>query len=214
MLARVIEDESGDESRNVEIMQNTSSGELGATVWDAGLVMIHAFAHTPQLWQPVFAGKSVLDLSCGTGAVGIALVKGGQKPSSLVLTDRAVLVDLIRDNVSRNKVGASVVAFDWGGDVRDLGEPVPFDVVLLSDVVTQAYAADFEKLLRSLRDITHDRSVVLLSVELRSKDDEQFFEVKHKAAQIEEWKTQKSLIELTGRCCLHSASRVSASLMR
>jgi predicted nicotinamide N-methyase len=176
MLLRVIECDE-DESCNVSIMQNTTSGELGATVWDAGLVMIHAFSAAPSYWRALLEGKRVLDMSCGTGAVGICLAKRpGIRPARVVLCDRQVLCELCLDNVKRNNVNASVVAFDWGDDVRVFeNEGIPFDVLLLSDVVVASYASDYERLLTSLTDITHDDSLILLSVELRDPVDQDFF---------------------------------------
>lgn len=90
------------------------------------------------------------------------------------LSDRSVLVDLIAGNVARNGVAARVVAFDWGGDIRAFGSGVPFDVVLASDVVTGAYAADYPALLQSLRALTHDESTIVLAVELRTAHDADF----------------------------------------
>ena len=111
-----------------------------------------------------------------TGAVGISLMRRkGPDPASLTLCDRACLVELMQGNLKRNGVEGHVAAFDWGGDLEALGARVPFDVVLLSDVVTQAYAADHPLLLRSLRDVMHDDSVALMAVELRDQRDKQFF---------------------------------------
>lgn len=85
----------------------------------------------------------------------------------MILSDRKCLVDLIEQNCVRNAVEAKVIALDWGGDLQSARPP--FDVVILSDVVTKAYASDYPKLLASLSDLTHDDSIVLLSVELRSQ---------------------------------------------
>lgn len=74
MLERIVEDECEEES-NVSIMQNTASGELGATVWDAALVFLASMRHGFNEWRAVFKGRRVLDMSCGTGVVGIALQK-------------------------------------------------------------------------------------------------------------------------------------------
>jgi hypothetical protein len=80
-------------------------GELGATVWDCALVVIQAFASKKDRWQSWFAGKRVLDMSCGTGAVGIAVGKMFAV-SGLTLTDLPCLIPLIEKNVAKNEVCA------------------------------------------------------------------------------------------------------------
>lgn len=86
MLERVIADADEDhEAGAVSVLQNVNSGELGATVWDAALVLLAAVSHGP-LFSPLVHGRSVLDLSCGTGAVGIGLLKRrGPRPVSVTL---------------------------------------------------------------------------------------------------------------------------------
>jgi predicted nicotinamide N-methyase len=173
MLVRTVELAGGLE---VEVNQNTTSGELGATVWDCSLVTVNAFASKKELWQKwLNKGKKVLDLSCGTGFVGVAvaLLFGCR----VTLTDVPVLVPLIEENVKRNKVEATVASFLWGGDVAGLEGP--FDVIVLSDVVTKAYSEHYPQLLESLWHLAHDKTQIVLTVELRSREDQLFFELLH-----------------------------------
>lgn len=158
----------------VEIEQNTSSGELGATVWDCALVTVHAFAASRSNWDGVFKGKHILDMSCGTGVVGIAAAKMFNV-GRLVLTDQNPLIPLIQSNVERNKVKAETSVFDWGGDISTLKGP--FDVIILSDVVVASFSSGYGKLLTSLWDLSHDKTFILLTVELRAQEDNRFFQL-------------------------------------
>lgn len=171
MLIRELEDPRGD----ITIQQNTTSGELGATVWDAALVLMASMSFFPR-WEALLNGKRVLDMSAGTGAVGIAVKKRFPHVKSVTLSDRVPLTPLIEENVARNSVEAHVVPFDWGSSIAVFSE-LPFDVVLLSDVVTLAYSHDYAKLLDSLYNVTHDGSLLILAYELRSKADQQFFQM-------------------------------------
>jgi hypothetical protein len=94
----------------------------------------------------------------------------------VTLTDVAVLVPLIEENVKRNKVrSATVTSFAWGDNVSRLNGP--FDVIVLSDVVTKAYSEHYDKLLESLWLLSHDMTQIVLTVELRSREDQLFFDL-------------------------------------
>jgi len=49
------------------------SGELGATVWDAALVLIKYFENLEEFPMTFWQGKQVLELGAGTGIISIAL---------------------------------------------------------------------------------------------------------------------------------------------
>ncbi len=177
MLLRTVE-LAGDVE--LEINQNTTLGTHGSTVWDCSLVAVNALASKKEQWQTWFTPQAkVLDLSCGTGVVGIAVAR--LFGSAVTLTDLPVLLPLIEENVARNKLareGAKVLSFAWGDSVASLLGP--FDVVVMSDIVVKAYSEHYDALLDSLWNVTHDKSNVLLAVELRSRADQLFFGLLHK----------------------------------
>ncbi len=139
---------------------------------------VNAFASKKQQWQQWLGkDKKVLDMSCGTGFAGVAvaLLFGCR----VTLTDLPVLMPLIEENVKRNKVdNATVASFAWGGDVTRLEGP--FDVIVVSDVVTKAYSEHYALLLDSLWHLAHDETQIVLTVELRSREDKLFFELLHR----------------------------------
>lgn len=171
--------------RRIELFNETSvevsqdfNGPIGASVYDCCLTLCAAFAQ-PFWRQRVFSeGSRVLDLSCGTGALGMAVCKCfEQQVAKVVLCDRPPLVPLIQQNVAQNNLQnkCRVEAFTWGDDANVLlrDEP-PFDVVLLSDVVALAYHQDYEKLFASVRALTDEKTRIIIAIELRTIEDAAF----------------------------------------
>lgn len=162
-------------SVSVEIVQDVASGELGGTVWDAALTMVHSLANSPKVFG--VAGK-VLDLSCGTGVCGIAAARLFPKTISRVdFVDLEPLQSLIRKNVEANGLPSEghVHIFKWGDNVTALNGP--YDFILASDVVVKSYANHYASLLKSLWDLSHDKTEIFLAVELRDPQDKVFFEM-------------------------------------
>ena len=167
-LERVVELENGAE---LCIMQDTRDGELGATVWDAALTLVHSFS-------PKLAVRGAcLDLSCGTGVCGLAAAKVfGDQISRIVFCDVEALIPLVKENVAKNGVACSddnVMPFRWGDDPSKLKPP--FDFILVSDCVVQSYSENYPLLLTSLWELSHDQTVIYLAVELRARQDREFF---------------------------------------
>ena len=164
------------EDLELVINQNTSSGELGATVWDSALSLVNSFAHAPQVWK---LEGSILDLSAGTGVCGIAagrVFKGAV--GRIVFSDLPPLIALIRENVEENGLVASddtVMAFEWGDNPCALKPP--FDVILLSDCIVKSYSDNYPLLLTSLSELSHDATRIFVAMELRSVEDKNFFEM-------------------------------------
>lgn len=93
---------------------DTSDGGLatGATVWDAGIVLGRLLARRLDGRRPL------VELGAGTGVCGlIACAEGGA--SAAVLTDLPAVVDLLAENVARNRAALGsarvcVRAYTWG----------------------------------------------------------------------------------------------------
>jgi len=159
--------------RTIVIKQDLS-GELGATVWDAGLVLAKYFENTTTFPVGHFKGKRVLELGAGTGVVGIILAALGAK---VLLTDRSHLLPLLRENIQTNKCErrAKAETLEWGSDISSLSPP--FDYVIASDVVAGCYSEDFPKLVKTLSDVSDRDTKILLSYEMRGKKDLEFFQL-------------------------------------
>ncbi|KAF0720487.1 Aste57867_280 [Aphanomyces stellatus] len=102
----------------------------GLTVWPAACVLLkyleHHYAASHGLQD-----KRVVELGCGTGAVGLAAAMLG---ASVVLTDQEQILFHIHENVQANQMHADVCAYNWGEPLAGV-LAVPVDVVLVSDCV-------------------------------------------------------------------------------
>jgi hypothetical protein len=113
-------------------------GGLGHKVWDSARVLLAFLALLPPA-RAGLAGRSVVELGCGTGCVGVYLAKACGA-SRVVMTDgEKVLCDLALRNAARNGVSSlcSSLPLDWG-----CKEPPPelhgCDVVVAADVMYEA----------------------------------------------------------------------------
>jgi len=104
-------------------------------------------------------GAKVIELGSGTGLVGIVLAL-----LDVVLTDKIELLDLCLENVEVN-VPSSVSV-----EVRELvwGKPVSFgtvDYIIASDVLQ--YDECYEDLIKTLLDLTDNKTIVFISLQKR-----------------------------------------------
>lgn len=93
-------------------------GSTGAAVWGAGAALADALAAAPD----AVAGKSVVELGCGTGLCGIAAARLGAR--RVLLTDaenEPVLARAARNVASNTRpgAGASVRPLPWGSLIDD-----------------------------------------------------------------------------------------------
>eukprot|EP00887_Chlorella_sp_A99_P002654 scaffold6.g2654.t1 len=167
------------------------ANEAGAVLWDAGIVLIGHLTHEEDAGEPgtgvsrggrpttrraELAGKAVIELGSGTGAVGLAAAALGA--ATVTLTDLAHLLPLLRENVAANAAllttsggrdRVHVAALAWG-DVVDAvcsGASEPrFDVVLASDVLYEAAAV--QPFLATLRALSGPHTLTLLAIEHRA----------------------------------------------
>ena len=162
-----------DIEESFEEHSESSSDRTGDCVWDCAL---HLCAHLCLMrrrqhegWDP--AGKRVLELGSGTGAVGLALAKLGALP---IITDRHI--ELIQRNVARHSLASGtpirVAALDWASGADGLSaidvEPCEIDWIVASDVIYPTVPAnDLAQLLgHSIR--VNPRVCVLLAYEQRT----------------------------------------------
>ncbi|KAF8937596.1 Methyltransferase-like protein 21B [Haplosporangium gracile] len=145
--------------------------------WDSAFVMLDIFKNRMvdgihERSKPLLAGKRILDLSAGTGLIGLYLAGLAEaelrssksiistQRTSVVMTDLHDAMDLIRDNINNNSSVAPQVAISsqvlkWGGPSSDAKELADLDMVIASDVIYDVLA--FESLLSTLEDLCSPR---------------------------------------------------------
>ncbi|KAJ2310770.1 hypothetical protein IWW54_003011, partial [Coemansia sp. RSA 2705] len=164
---------SRDEASPVRVLQDatgTTRCGVGATVWDAGLVLAKYLDRQTAEGRLDLAGKTVLELGAGTGIVGIALARL-QPQSTVVLTDKQELVPLLERNIALNGAqNASAQRLDW---TEADGIGCTPDVILVSDGI---WARDLHQPLADVLQHTAGADTrVLLAYETRAFADEAEF---------------------------------------
>eukprot|EP00928_Gymnodinium_smaydae_P074178 TRINITY_DN57242_c0_g1_i1.p1 TRINITY_DN57242_c0_g1~~TRINITY_DN57242_c0_g1_i1.p1 ORF type:complete len:243 (-),score=44.29 TRINITY_DN57242_c0_g1_i1:423-1151(-) len=142
------------------------SNHVGGVFWPCG----RAFArHIARGKCPWLAGSRCIELGAGTGLVGLTAAKAGGA-SSMLLTDVAELVPLLKHNVEVNGLAERCQAdtLDWEAPLaQNLGN---FDVVLACEVVygspselEYGVAADHSFLLKTICALCPEGSTTLLA---------------------------------------------------
>lgn len=111
--------------------------DLGARVWEAGLVLYSQLSQTQTPLQVEIKGATVLELGAGTGVTGSAYITAGAK--RVLLTDyKESIVHRIQRNIKNNRMSPSVEAkFLDANDLPRLRELIAehnVDVVTAADV--------------------------------------------------------------------------------
>ncbi|GBC05140.1 hypothetical protein RclHR1_06050018 [Rhizophagus clarus] len=165
-------------------------------VWDSAFIMVQMIEDKIRRHRNLFFGKRILDLSTGTGFVGLYLAaflstiqsdKSGEKTDNIktdiILTDLDYALKLVRGNLelnkhildSNSKVTVDVDSLRWG-DLTKAKKFGVLDYVLASDVV---YEPDlFDSLIQTLLSVcTPGRTKIYLGYKKRglSKDEEARF---------------------------------------
>eukprot|EP00123_Amoebidium_parasiticum_P022890 comp9737_c0_seq1/m.4708 comp9737_c0_seq1/g.4708 ORF comp9737_c0_seq1/g.4708 comp9737_c0_seq1/m.4708 type:complete len:231 (-) comp9737_c0_seq1:428-1120(-) len=150
----------------------------GTIVWD-GAYLLARYVETA---IPTFeiAGKRVVELGCGTALVGlVAWLRGGH----VTLTDTQDTIHLAQQNIRNNAdlplqsnitVGTIQAQTLLWGDPNDIeSAKPPFDFIFGSEVVYHKDAV--RDLLKTLRELSHQGTVVYLSYKPRGLGEDIFF---------------------------------------
>ncbi|KAG0279278.1 Methyltransferase-like protein 21D [Linnemannia exigua] len=160
---------SGEPARILLITESHNYMPQGR-VWDSAFVLLEFFKNRVaegirRRSSPVLAGKKILDLSAGTGLLGLYLAGLAEvelqsnnstaltPPTSVVMTDLDDAMDLIGYNISSNRmlavhVDISAQRLKWKTPFRATTNLKDLDVVIASDVIYDEKA--FESLLSTL----------------------------------------------------------------
>jgi len=132
---------------SVLLVDQDFKGELGATVWDAAIVLCKYFENIEDFPVGFFKNKKVIELGAGTGLVGLALSRLG---SNVTLTDQKQMLPLLQHNAKLNNLDTkvNVEEFNWGEQPAQLTPP--YDIVLLSDLIAGCYASSYQALVDAL----------------------------------------------------------------
>lgn len=125
------------ESRSnlITIKESTSvisNGTTGLSTWPAARVLAEYCAKN----RGLFIGKTVLELGCGTGLVGLAVLKTCE-PGAYVFSDcHPGVLNLVEDNAEINGLSNfRVLNLAWEEAGKEILDEISADVILGADVV-------------------------------------------------------------------------------
>ena len=138
-----------------------------ARLWPTSFALARFLCENPSL----VAGKRIVELGSGSGAVGLVCAALGA--TSVTLTDLPDAMTLLATNLAQNPTLAPLVKIApcaWGSDehISSLLEDGPFDIVLCCEVVYQQSADILAALAQTQRRLAKPSGQVLLGYEFRS----------------------------------------------
>uniref|UniRef100_UPI0037E92AFA protein N-lysine methyltransferase METTL21D n=1 Tax=Semicossyphus pulcher TaxID=241346 RepID=UPI0037E92AFA len=168
-------------------------GDVGCVVWDAAIVL-SKYLETKQFYNPssgvnVWAGRTMLELGAGTGAVGLMAATLG---AQVTVTDLEDLQTLLKVNIQQNQAlinSGSITAkvLKWGEDVSEFLPPPHY--ILMADCIY--YEQSLVPLMESLKLLSGPETCIICCYEQRTegvnpKVERQFFELLQKNFTCEE----------------------------
>ncbi|ORX59780.1 hypothetical protein DM01DRAFT_1333229 [Hesseltinella vesiculosa] len=176
-------------------------------LWDSALVISDALARQLlplNLTRPL----KVLDLSAGTGVIGLLLAFIGQHQNNtmldITLTDVPEALSLIHDNRCLNKITyprLSVAPLRWGidKDIQAIQAKGPFDVIIASDVLYEPIK--FQDLVKTLDKLTTPSTQTWIGYKrrgLKLEEEQSFFTLCHPRFQILDRSLDENVIHCFG----------------
>jgi hypothetical protein len=153
------------------------SEDLGNTVWDGSLVLVHYFSNKKVFSPDYWKGKRCIELGSGTGIVGIVVSTFG---ANIILTDKEPQIDLIKASIEKNKTllmdsNISVQRLLWGEPLEDSESllPLPFDAIIASECIY--YEELVVPLCKSLDALSGPETDIYISYESHNPDGVAFF---------------------------------------
>lgn len=157
----------------IELEQEFSDAEEGSVLWDCSRVLLAFVAESGEV-----LGQRILEIGSGTGAVGLSLARMGA--SSVIMTDKASQLSLMRRNVERNRpeplsdiAPVRTELLTWGAKWKadaayDIVQPNTFDMVVVCDCVYPSVSPEpLVHVLCELLDL-NPQATILLACEYRA----------------------------------------------
>jgi predicted nicotinamide N-methyase len=168
------------------VIKQIFDGELGATVWDASIILSKYFEHQVQKFPPGWwDNKRVLELGAGTGFVSVVLAS---LRAQVFATDLERMLPLIENNARLNHVeknlrareltfgsAEQLAAIQSEGDDQEDESRRAFDVVVVSDCLATCYKESRKELIETLVAASNDDTLLFIAHELRDREELSFF---------------------------------------
>ncbi|KAI9301585.1 putative methyltransferase-domain-containing protein [Cunninghamella echinulata] len=160
----------GKDNINIAIHESWESGIPGK-IWDSALVMYKMLKLMVQKNKTILDGKHIMDLSAGTGLIGLSVVEDAN-PSKVTITELDEALNLINDNVNLNKYlttkcSLNVKALLWG-DKQQAQGCGKADIILASDVLYESEF--FEDLVKTFVDVCNTNGRIYIGYKRRGLD--------------------------------------------
>ncbi|XP_078259786.1 protein N-lysine methyltransferase METTL21A [Rhinoraja longicauda] len=159
-------------NRDIVIRQDWKQLGVAAVVWDAAVILCTFL----ELGAIKLQDRTVIELGAGTGLVGIVAAHLG---ADVTVTDREVTLQFLESNVQDNisddlRGRVRVKELTWGINLSKF-EPAGYDIILGADVV---YLEEtFPALLETLKYLSSERTIILLSCRIRYERDHNFLKM-------------------------------------
>ncbi|XP_071942800.1 protein N-lysine methyltransferase METTL21A-like [Antedon mediterranea] len=159
-----------------EILINQDWEKLGvaAVVWDTAIVLSEYLERKVDAGELKLNAKRLLELGAGTGLAGMVAALLGAKAT---LTDRSEVIGSLIKNVTINfkddQSNIVVKELEWGRNLDSFSET--YDFIIGADIIY--IKESFAVLLKTLTQLTHINTKVLLSCRIRYQKDLDFLEM-------------------------------------
>ncbi|KAI8976736.1 putative methyltransferase-domain-containing protein [Pilobolus umbonatus] len=158
-------------------------------LWDSALMITDIFVSIYTTNPHFLAKKRILDLSAGTGYIGLSISKLYQLQSDtdesphIILTDIREALGLIEINKNLNQIRSTpqltIAPLNWGclRDARRILSDGPLDYIIASDILYNI--KDFQSILLTFRQLSSENTVIYFGYKprgLTQSDETKFFD--------------------------------------
>ena len=155
------------------LLHEDLKGGCGGQLWPAGMALAKYLLH---YHEDSLKSKHMIEIGAGGGLVGLAVARGCDLHTPILITDQEPMLALMEKNIQLNGLDARVHAqiYDWGVTVSpsfatSTGYP---DIVLAADCVY--FEPAFPLLLQTLSNLVGPQTVCYFCFKKRRKADMRF----------------------------------------
>lgn len=143
-------------------------------IWDSAIVMTNILLKIFAMNSNHLSNKRVLDLSAGTGYIGLSIAQCHQDsidPPHIILTDLKEALDLIEQNRELNNIQKSphlsIKALSWGNkeEAQNITRDGLLDIIIASDVLYNV--VHFPSLISTFRHLCGQSTIIYLCYKQR-----------------------------------------------